>query len=67
MKLVSYYDISMVEEALGMVLTDKIEATEEQPTSTKIHDISLTMEQLVRLISVDNEKYLKDMKLVKKR
>lgn len=60
------YGIQMAEEVLGMVLADMIESNEDLPTSTKIHDISLTTEQFVTLIKVDIEKYLKDMTLVKK-
>lgn len=60
------YGIQMAEDVLGMVLADMIESNEDLPTSTKLHDISLTTEQFVTLIKCWHWEVFKRYKTSKK-
>ena len=57
--------ILLAEEVLGMTLADLIESGEDIPNPTPIETIKVE-NGFVNMITVDVEKYIRDMTLVKK-
>lgn len=60
------FGISMVEEVLGLVLSEYVERGIELPKATPIKNVKIKNDEFVTLIRIDLEKFLKDTSLVKK-